>query len=140
VKKITLRRLQEKEAETNDPQIFDPDSYEAYYEEDTSGPEENDVIVNRFIWHREKSNQNIKDTGKNKGVFSFYYARHTYDDKYSYYIPKRKNRKQTLPDRYHLVGQLPDDNILLTIDVEGRNKKQKVYKNYLCSFCKWSRN
>ena len=88
--KRTLKRLREKEIEFNNPQKFDPDSDAAYYDKDTSGLEENDVIVDNFIWHREKSNQNVSDPRENKGGFSFYYARHAYDDDDFYPIPKKK--------------------------------------------------
>jgi uncharacterized DUF497 family protein len=116
--KRILKRLREKEIEFNDPQKLDPDSYDAYYDKDTSGPEENDVIVGNFIWNREKSNQNIVDVGENKGGFSFYYARHAYDDDNLYPIPKEKNKKRIVPGRYYVVGQMPDENRLLVIDIK----------------------
>lgn len=123
--------MREKEVEFNDPQKFNPDSDAAFYDKDTSGPEENDVVVDNFIWHREKSNQNIDDTRENKGGFSFYYARHTYDDDDFYPIPKGKNKKQVVPERYYVVGQLPDENKLLVINIQEVFTNGKEYMRIL---------
>jgi uncharacterized DUF497 family protein len=125
-----------KQIEMNDPSKFDPDSDEAYFYKDTSGPEENDVIVTKFIWHRGKSNANIDDTREYKGGFSFYYARHIYEDKYFYYIPPRKNKKQVIPGRYHGVGKLPkpDNSSLLVVDtreeVHGKKYLRIISSRY----------
>ena len=116
-----------KKNDTNDPSKFNPDSKEAYFEKDSTGPEENDIIVGKFIWHREKSNNNLNDTRDNKGGFSFYYARRIYDDDYFYYIPIRKNKKKIILGHGYGVGRLPQpvNFPLLTIDmkeeVQGKN-------------------
>jgi uncharacterized DUF497 family protein len=57
----------------------DPDSELAYFSKDLSGPEDEDVFVDCFVWRRDKSNQNLIDTEHGKG-FSFYYARHGFED------------------------------------------------------------
>ena len=67
------------------------DTPQAWYEVDTTGPENEDVVCGNFVWHREKSNKNIKDTGDGKG-FSFYLARYAFEDPYSVEIENDKIR------------------------------------------------
>ena len=55
------------------------DTPQAWYELDTTGPENEDVVCGNFVWQREKSNKNIEDTGDGKG-FSFYLARYVFED------------------------------------------------------------
>ena len=117
--------------EFNNPQKFNPDSDDAYYDKDTSGPEENYIVVDNFIWHRGKSNQNIEDVGENKGGFSFYYARHAYDDNDFYPILKTKNKKQVMHGRYYGVGQIPNEDKLLVIDVQEVLSNGKEYTRIL---------
>ncbi|MDR0556621.1 MAG: hypothetical protein LBG43_01930 [Treponema sp.] len=128
MKRVLLREI--KKVEINDPSKFNPDSEEACFGKDNTGPEENDVIVGKFIWHREKSNSNLDDTGDNKGGFSFYYARRIYDDDYFYYIPIRKNKKTVIPGRGHGVGRLPqpDNSPLLTIDMKEEIQGKKYIR------------
>jgi len=78
----------------------DPDSLDAYFSVDISGPEGEDVLVDNFVWSRRKSNENIKDAhGKGKG-FSFYYARRVFvDDDDSYEIYNEQN-----PDNFKTLG------------------------------------
>jgi uncharacterized DUF497 family protein len=61
----------------------DPDSYDAYREPEEGDPHQN-VVVNdefyTFTWDRGKSNECITDVGDGKDGFSFYLARHVFDD------------------------------------------------------------
>jgi len=53
-------------------------SIEAYYELDPGDPDEDVTIKEEkyvFMWHRRKSNENVKEKG-----FSFYLARHVFKD------------------------------------------------------------
>ena len=63
----------------------DKDSEEAFYEIETGNPDEEISVKDgkfSFVWHRKKSNSNVKEKG-----FSFYYARHAYKDKYKLIDP-----------------------------------------------------
>jgi len=59
---------------------LDPDSPEAWYNKDETGPESDIVRVGNFTWHRHKSNENVMDFGDGKGI-SFFYARYAFEDK-----------------------------------------------------------
>ena len=57
----------------------DSNSELAYFSKDISGPENEDVFVEDFVWNRGKSNENLTNMRQGKG-FSFYYARHAFED------------------------------------------------------------
>jgi len=96
-----------------------PDSQEAYFCKDVSGDENEDVIVENFIWNRKKSNDNIIDTGTGKG-FSFYYARHAFDDEYVYEVYNEQN-----PDNYKTLGIIYE-NVIVVINCLDENNKTRI--------------
>ena len=73
--------LKEADKEVSNSNVPFEDTPQAWFEIDTTGPESEDVICGNFVWHREKSNRNITDTGDGKG-FSFYLARYVFEDPY----------------------------------------------------------
>jgi len=89
----------------------DPDSKEAYFSRDVSGPEDEDVVVDNFIWHRKKSNDNLSDEGQGKG-FSFYYARNAFKDQFHCYVPNKRN-----PNNFRLLG-IVYRNVMVVIHCE----------------------
>jgi uncharacterized DUF497 family protein len=86
-----------------------PDSKEAFFSIDVSGPENEDVTVEDFIWNRKKSNENILDTRQGKG-FSFYYARHAFTDVNKRIIHLGNGRNK-------IVARI-SDSVYIVIDTE----------------------
>ena len=96
-----------------------PDSREAWFFIDVSGSENEDVIVDSFIWNRKKSNENITDTRQGKG-FSFYYARHAFDDEFSTFTYNEQN-----PENTKLLG-IVDEKVMVVINYELENNNYRI--------------
>jgi uncharacterized DUF497 family protein len=122
-----------------------PNSENAYYEKDVSGPENEDVHINdgkiHFVWNRGKSNENISNTGDGKG-FSFYLARHVYKDPNVLYIDCSEGNTDN-EDRTRVVGIIPgDEKTMSVIDIvnEDNNSKRIISANYVDASSKWAKN
>jgi hypothetical protein len=90
---------------------LDPDSIEAWYDEDKTGAETDLVRVGNFIWYREKSNENVTNIDDGKG-FSFYYARYAFNDKKKRTIQQKEGRNKTvakISDSVYSVIDTEDD-------------------------------
>lgn len=96
------------------------DTPQAWYELDTTGPENEDVVCGNFVWHREKSNKNIKDTGDGKG-FSFYLARYVFEDPYSVEIENETN-----PENDKTLGIVAENNVMVVINAKVENDKIRI--------------
>ena len=96
------------------------DTPQAWYEVDTTGPENEDVVCGNFVWHREKSNKNIKDTGDGKG-FSFYLARYVFEDPYSVEIENETN-----PENDKTLGIVAENNVMVVINAKIENDKIRI--------------
>jgi uncharacterized DUF497 family protein len=96
---------------------------EACFEEDTTGPENEDVYVDKFVWSRKKSNDNLKDTGNSKG-FSFYYARYVFDDDFKY-----EAFNETNPEKEKTVGIVLQGNQKAVVVIDT------IEENGLISVC-----
>ena len=96
------------------------DTPQAWYELDTTGPENEDVVCGNFVWHREKSNKNIKDTGDGKG-FSFYLARYVFEDPYSVEIENETN-----PESDKTLGIVAENNVMVVINAKVENDKIRI--------------
>jgi hypothetical protein len=92
----------------------DPDSQEAWFSIDASGPENEDVIVDKFIWNRKKSNENLTDPRQGKG-FSFYYARHAFDDDFCCDVYNEQH-----PENEKLLGVVYQ-NVMVVINLRYEN-------------------
>jgi uncharacterized DUF497 family protein len=80
------------------------DTKEAWFEKDIAGPENEDVHIDRFVWNRKKSNDNITDTKDGNG-FSFYYARCVFNDKFLIEAFNENN-----PENEKSIGIVPEGN------------------------------
>jgi len=89
----------------------DPDSKEAFFARDISGSEDEDVVVDDFVWHRKKSNENLTDTGQGKG-HSFYLSRHVFDDDFYNYVPNPQN-----PENSKVLG-IVFEKVMVVIEFE----------------------
>lgn len=96
------------------------DTPQAWYGLDTTGPESEDVVCGNFVWHREKSNDNLKDTGDGKG-FSFYLARYVFDDPYSVEI-----ENETHPENDKTLGVVLENNVMVVINAKVENDKIRI--------------
>lgn len=96
------------------------DTPQAWYEVDTTGPENEDVVCGNFVWHREKSNKNIKDTGDGKG-FSFFLARYVFEDPYSVEIENETN-----PENDKTLGIVAENNVMVVINAKIENDKIRI--------------
>ena len=95
------------------------DSPTAYFSIDTSGPENEDVAVENFIWNRKKSNENLIDTGQGK-CFSFYFARHIFDDEDFCNIYNEQN-----PENIKSLG-IVYKNVIVVINTEFEHDKIRI--------------
>jgi len=79
--------------------------------------------VDGYDWFREKSNDCVARRG-----FSFYYARHTYDDEF--FILREDVKKSTSWQmRYQVVGRpfmLLNQDILMVVEAEGVGGKTRI--------------
>ena len=100
-----------------------PDSREAYFSVDVSGPENEDVIVDRFIWNRKKSNENLSDPRQGKG-FSFYLARHVFDDDFNCDVYNEQN-----PDNVKKLG-IVYRNVVVVIYFEFEDDKIRIISSW----------
>jgi uncharacterized DUF497 family protein len=114
------------------------DSEDAFFEEETGNPKE-DVVVQdtfkdgttlTFVWSRQKSNENIKDTEDNKGGFSFYYARYAYRDPYK--MLSAKNATDT--NNTSILGRLDtnEEDVILVVQTkkEAENRIRIISATY----------
>ena len=96
------------------------DTPQAWYGLDTTGPESEDVVCGNFVWHREKSNNNLKDTGDGKG-FSFYLARYVFDDPYSVEI-----ENETHPENDKTLGVVLENKVMVVVNAKVENDKIRI--------------
>ncbi len=115
-------KLEERKSlsETDESEPYE-DSYEAYYEKDKTGPENEDVICGKFVWNRKKSNENITDTSDGKG-FSFYLARHAFDDKFKVTIKDKTNEK----NKQTLGVVAGDEKLMVVVNVKTEGDKIRI--------------
>ena len=96
------------------------DTPQAWYGLDTTRPESEDVVCGNFVWHREKSNNNLKDTGDGKG-FSFYLARYVFDDPYSVEI-----ENETHPENDKTLGVVLENKVMVVVNAKVENDKIRI--------------
>jgi uncharacterized DUF497 family protein len=78
------------------------------------------VVLENFVWRRKKSNENVQDRGDGKG-FSFYLARHIFDDPYF------TTTTATDPENEREVGIIPgDDQVMIVMDTEIERSKIRI--------------
>jgi uncharacterized DUF497 family protein len=101
---------------------LDPNSPEAWYEEDKTGAESDLVRIGNFTWQRQKSNDNVSDTGEGKGI-SFFYARYAYLDEKKRIVPCRNGNNRVIgkisKDDYSVIDTEDDRNF--TRIISARN-------------------
>lgn len=112
-----LKEADKEDATSNVP--FE-DTPQAWFEIDTTGPESEDVICGNFVWHREKSNKNITNTGDGKG-FSFYLARYVFEDPYVVEIENETN-----PENDKTLGIVAENNVMVVINAKLEGDKIRI--------------
>jgi len=112
-----LLRESEPRNETVENTKLDPDSEEAWWQIDETGPDSEIVRVGNFTWHRRKSNENVTDDGDGKG-FSFFYARYAFEDEKRRSVPVEGERNRT-------IGRI-NKNVYTVIDTIDENNRTRI--------------
>jgi len=112
---------------------LDPDSEEAWWQIDETGPDSEIVRVGDFTWHRQKSNENVTDDGDGKG-FSFFYARYAFEDEKRRKVPVQGGRNRTIgrinKDVYTVIDTIDENNLTRIISAWAITDRQSKWIRY----------
>lgn len=100
---------------------------DAFYTEDNSVGEHQDVYYENFVWDVTKSNNNLKDTGAGKG-FSFYYAAQVFKDKF-HHTEKNVNNPDH-PNYDVTTGIVATKNAVVVVNTKLENGKIRIVSSW----------
>jgi len=130
---VLLNESEEVKNEVIENTKLDPNSIEAWYDEDKTGPDSDIVRVGNFTWHREKSNENVKDNRDGKGI-SFFFARYACLDENKKTVPQENGRNK-------VVGKINEDvySVIDTQDDRDSGLTRIISAWKVDKFSKWAR-